>query len=68
MFPKACKKEADVGDVSRGVGVKNYDVIEVGRYVVKVFDGLVDDLDELARRGVASLRHDEPLQEFDGCA
>ena len=49
--------------MSRGVGVENYDVVEVGRYTVKVFDDLVDDLDEPSRRGAASLRHDEPLEE-----
>ena len=68
VFPQASKKGADVGDVSRGVSVENYDVVEVGRYAVKVFDDLVDDLDEPSRRGAASLRHDEPLEESGGRA
>ena len=56
VFPKVFKKGADVGDVSRGVGVETYDVVEVGRYTAKVFDDLVDDLDEQSRRAAASLR------------
>ena len=68
VFSKAFKKRADVGDVSRGVAVENCDVVEVGRYAVKVFDDLVDDLDEPARRGAASLRHGKPLEESGGRA
>ena len=58
----------DVGDVSRGVGVENYDVVEVGRYAVRVFDDLVDGLEKPATQGAASLRHDEPLEESGGRA
>ena len=68
VFSKAFEKGVDIGDVGRGVGVENYDVVEVGRYAVKVFDDLVDDLDEPSRRGAASLRHDEPLEESGGRA
>ena len=68
VFPKAFKKGADVGDVNRGVEVENYDVVKVGGYAVKVFDDLVDDLDEPARRGAASLRHDEAIEESGGRA
>ena len=38
VFSKAFEKGVDIGDVGRGVGVENYDVVEVGRYAVKVFD------------------------------
>ena len=52
----------------RGLGVENYDVVKVGRYTVEVFEDLVDDLDGPSRRGAASLRHDEPLEESGGRA
>ena len=68
LFPKAFEKETDVGDVSRGVGVEDGDAIEVGGNAIKVFDDLVDDLDEPPGRGVATLKHDKPLEESGGGA
>ena len=63
MLSKALEEGADVVDVGNGLGVENYDVVQVGGYVVEALDDLVDDLDEPARRGAAALRHDGPLEE-----
>ena len=65
---KAFDEGADVDDVDRGVGVVNYDVVEVGCHAVEVLDALVDALDEPAGHGTDTLRHDEPFQESVGGA
>ena len=62
----AFEKGAGISDMGRGVGFADDDVVEVGGDAVEVFDDLVDDLDELPGRGVAALRHDEPLEESGG--
>eukprot|EP00904_Undaria_pinnatifida_P010008 jgi/Undpi1/6137/HiC_scaffold_20.g08622.m1 len=66
LLPKAFEEGADVSDVSRGVGVEDDDVVEVGGDAFEVFDDLVDYLDEPPGRGVATLRHDEPLKRREG--
>ena len=68
MLSKAFEEGANVGDVGRGFGVVNYDVVEVGCYAVEVLDGLVEDLDEPAGRGTTTLRHDELFEESGGAA
>ena len=50
------------------VCVENDDVVEVGGDASKVFEDLVDDLDEPPGRGTAALRHDEPFEKPGGCA
>ena len=42
MLSKAFEEGADVGDVGRGVGFVNYDVVEVGCYAVEVLDDHVE--------------------------
>ena len=54
--------------MGRGTWVVNYDVVKVGCYAVEVLDSLVDNLDEPAGRGIATLRHDEPFEESVGGA
>ena len=54
--------------MSRGVGIEDDDVVEEGGDAFEVFDDLVDDLDQPPGRGVAALRHDEPLEELGGGA
>ena len=66
LLPKAFEEGAGVSDVSRGVGVEDDDVVEVGGDAFEVFDDLVDYLDEPPGRGVATLRHDEPLKRREG--
>ena len=68
VLPKAFGERVDVGVVSRGVGVEDDDVVEVGGDAFEVFDDLADDLDEPPGRRVATLRHDEPLEEAGGGA
>ena len=46
MFPKAFKKGADVGDVGLGIGIEDYDLIEVGGDAIDVLDDLDYDFDE----------------------
>ena len=62
------EKFLDVENVSFRVRVENDDVIEVGDYVNEALVNLIDDLDELSRRRVAPLRHDEPFEEACGRA
>ena len=54
--------------MSRGNGVEDDDVVEVGGDAIEVFGDLVDDLDEPPGRDVATLMHDEPLEESGGGA
>lgn len=61
VIPKAFDKGADVGDVGHGVGIEDHDVVKVGRHAIEVLDDLADDLHKPPGRGVAILRHDEPL-------
>ena len=68
VLPEVFEEEADVSDMSRGVGVEDDDVVKAGGDAVEVFDDLVDDLDKPPGRGVAALRHDEPLKESGGGA
>ena len=42
--------------------------VEVGSDAIEALDDLVDDLDELAGRGTATLGHDEPFEESGGGA
>ena len=49
VLSQALEKEADVGDVGRGVGIERYDVVEVGGYAVQVLDDLVGNLNEANR-------------------
>ena len=62
VLPKAFEDGADVGDMGRGVGVEGDDVVEVCGDPIEVYDDLVDDLDEPPGRGLATLRHGEPLE------
>ena len=48
------------------VGVEHDDVVKVGGDAFKIFDDLVDDLDELPGRGTAALKHDEPFESRVG--
>ena len=66
MTPKAFEQRADVSDVSRGVGVEDDDVVEVGGDAIQVLDDFVDDLDEPPGRGVAASRHEEAPEESRG--
>ena len=63
MLSTAFQEGADVVDMGSWVGVESYDVVEVGGYSVQALDDLVNDLDEPAGRGAATLRHDESLEE-----
>ena len=40
------------------VEIEDYDVVEVGGYSVEALDDLVNDVDEPAGRGAATMRHD----------
>ena len=67
--PQAFEEGADVSDMSRGVGIEDDDVVEVGGDAIEVFDDLVDDLDKPPGRGVATLRHDDgavPKEKYLG--
>ena len=68
VLSKAFEAGINVGDLGRGGWVANYDVVKVGCYAVEVLDDLVDDLDELAGRGIATMRHAEPFEESGGGA
>ena len=68
VLSKAFEEGSDVGNVSGGVRIENDDVVQVGGDAFEVLDDLVDDFNEPARRGVATLRHDEPLEEAGGGA
>ena len=63
VLSKAFEEGADVVDMGSWVGVEDHDVVEVGGYSVQALDDLVNDLDEPAGRGAATLRHDESLEE-----
>ena len=66
VLSKAFEEGADVVDMGIWVGVEDYDVVEVGVYSVEALDDLINDLDEPAGRGAATLRNDEPLEESGG--
>ena len=68
VFSKASEKGSDVGRVGGGVGVVDDDIVKVSRDALEAFDDLVDYLDEPARGSVATLWHDEPLEEPVTCA
>ena len=54
MFSEALEEGSDVVDVGSMVRVEHDDVAGVGGDVCKVFDDLVDDLDEPPGRGTVA--------------
>ena len=66
-FRRRLKRER-FGDMGSGVGIEDFGVIKRDGVAIEVFDYLVDDLDEPAGRGIATLGHDESIEESGGSA
>ena len=59
----ALEEGACIGDAGGGVGIEDNGVVVVGGDELKVFDDLVDYLDESAWGGAVALRQYKPLEE-----
>ena len=68
VLSKAFEEGPDVVDMDSWFWVEDYDVPDVGGYSIEALDGLINDLNEAAPRGAATLSHDEPLEESGGSA
>ena len=66
VLSKAFEDGPDDVDMGSWVWVEDYDVVEFGGHPIEAHDALINDFNEAAARGAATLRHDEPLKNLVG--
>ena len=68
VISKAFEEGATRLDMHYRIGIEHNDTVEVWSHLLKIFNHLIDHLDEPPRRSAAVLNHNEPLIGARGCA